>query len=43
MRILMVALGSTGDVRPYIGLGTELMKRGHTVTLCALPDFKELV
>ena len=33
MRISMVAIGSTGDVRPYVLLGKELKKRGHEVTI----------
>ena len=35
MRINMVSIGSTGDVRPYVLLGSELKRRGHEVTIVA--------
>jgi rhamnosyltransferase subunit B len=33
MHVLFVALGSAGDVHPFIGLGRALRARGHRVTL----------
>lgn len=39
MRIHMVAIGSTGDVRPYVLLGKELRRRGHQVTIVAFANF----
>lgn len=43
MRITMITVGSTGDVRPYIVLGRELRRRGHEVTIVAFSDFEESV
>ena len=39
MRIHMVSIGSTGDVRPYVLLGKELRRRGHQVTIVAFSNF----
>ena len=39
MRITMMAIGSTGDVRPFIILGKELTRRGHQVTIAAFSRF----
>ena len=39
MHIHMVAIGSTGDVRPYVLLGKELRRRGHEVTIVAFANF----
>ncbi len=41
MRISMVAIGSMGDVRPYILLGRELSRRGHQIRLLAFAPFEE--
>ena len=43
MRITMICIGSTGDVRPYIVLGRELKARGHEITICAFADFESTV
>jgi UDP:flavonoid glycosyltransferase YjiC (YdhE family) len=43
MRIAIIALGSRGDVQPYIALGQGLKKAGHTVRLIATQDFEVLV
>ena len=40
MRITMICIGSTGDVRPYLILGRELKKRGHDIGICAFSDFE---
>ncbi|GJD30498.1 O-mycaminosyltylonolide 6-deoxyallosyltransferase [Methylobacterium adhaesivum] len=39
MQIKLVAVGSHGDVLPFIGLGTELVRRGHAVILAAPAPF----
>ena len=39
----MVAIGSTGDVRPYVLLGRELKKRGHEVTIVCFDMTEKLV
>jgi len=43
MRITMICIGSTGDVRPYVVLGRELKKCGHDVAICAFADFEQTV
>ncbi len=42
MRITMLSVGSTGDVRPYVLLGQELQARGHRVTISAFPRFLDM-
>jgi UDP:flavonoid glycosyltransferase YjiC (YdhE family) len=42
MTILMIALGSAGDVHPSVGLGLEMQRRGHRVILVAPAVFEEL-
>lgn len=42
MTILMMALGSAGDVHPNVGLGLELQRRGHRVVLVAPAVFEDL-
>ena len=43
MRITMICIGSTGDVRPYIVLGRELKRRGHDVKIAAFDTFEAAV
>lgn len=43
MRITMISVGSTGDVRPYVILGKELKRRGHDVSICAFSMFEQMV
>lgn len=43
MRIVLVPLGSHGDVHPFIALGTALRRRGHDVVVIANPYFESLV
>lgn len=43
MRITMITIGSTGDVRPYMLLGRELKQRGHDVTIAAFAPFREMI
>jgi UDP:flavonoid glycosyltransferase YjiC (YdhE family) len=40
MRIALVVDGTRGDVQPMQLLGQALAARGHTVRLCAPPDFR---
>ncbi|MEU6665552.1 glycosyltransferase [Streptomyces sp. NPDC046727] len=42
MRILIATAGSRGDVAPYTGLGAELVRAGHEVTLAATEGFASL-
>lgn len=43
MRITMLTIGSTGDVRPYILLGRELSARGHEITIATFSAFEKMV
>jgi rhamnosyltransferase subunit B len=43
MKILIAAIGSLGDVFPYIGLAQGLRRRGHAVTLGAAEAFRPYV
>lgn len=43
MRIAIIALGSQGDVRPYIALGKGLQKAGNFVRLVSHENFGNLV
>lgn len=43
MRIAIIALGSRGDVQPYIALGVGLQKAGHDIRLIAHENFEGLV
>jgi len=43
MNILIIALGSRGDVQPYIALGKGLKKYGHSVRIISHQNFKELI
>ncbi len=43
MRLLVVALGSSGDVHPFVGIGLALQKRGHHVTILTNGYFESLV
>ena len=42
-RILILAVGSAGDVYPFIVIGQALRARGHEVTLVATANFQERV
>ncbi|MBD2198475.1 MULTISPECIES: glycosyltransferase [Calothrix] len=43
MRIAIIALGSQGDVQPYVALGTGLKAAGHIVRLLSHENFAGLV
>ncbi len=43
IHFLLVALGSAGDVHPFVGIGRALRARGHRVTLITNPYFQSLV
>jgi len=43
MNILMITLGSRGDVQPCIALGKGLKADGHRVTLCTCSSFEDLI
>lgn len=43
MRILVLTIGSRGDVQPYVALGKGLIVAGHKVTICTCAEFKSCV
>ena len=43
MRVCIMTLGSRGDVQPYVALGKELIKKGHTAVICTGGSFKQFV
>lgn len=42
LNVLLAAIGSYGDVHPFVGLGVALKRRGHRVTLIASGHFETL-
>lgn len=43
MNFLLSALGSAGDVHPFVALGRVLLERGHSVRLLAAPPYEARV
>ncbi|GGS66236.1 glycosyltransferase [Nonomuraea spiralis] len=43
MRVLIIGVGTRGDVAPYTGLGARLREAGHEVTIAAHEPYAELV
>ena len=43
LNVILVTLGSSGDVHPFVGIGRAMRDRGHRVTLITNPLFQELV
>ena len=43
MRIVILAIGTLGDVLPYIALGTGLKEDGHATVIATHPSFKKTV
>lgn len=42
MHVLLATVGSYGDVYPFVGIGAELKRRGHKVTLLTNEHFQAL-
>jgi UDP:flavonoid glycosyltransferase YjiC (YdhE family) len=42
MNVILVSIGTDGDIFPYVGLGAKLKDRGHNVTLAASAHYKPL-
>jgi len=42
MHVILVSVGTDGDVFPYVGLGAKLRSRGHDVTLTASAHYESL-
>jgi rhamnosyltransferase subunit B len=43
VRVFLTPVGSHGDVHPFVGLGVELSRRGHEVTVFTNGAFREVV
>lgn len=43
LKVLVLSIGTRGDVQPFIYLGQEMRSRGHEVTICALDKYRDLV
>ncbi len=43
LRVLLVAIGTTGDVYPFLGLGAALRARGHHITMATHAHFSHAV
>ena len=43
MKIAILAIGSRGDVQPFVALGCALQARGHQVVIAAAGDYEALV
>ncbi|HSU65309.1 MAG TPA: nucleotide disphospho-sugar-binding domain-containing protein [Tepidisphaeraceae bacterium] len=43
LRVLLIALGSHGDVHPFVGIGQTLRARGHDVRVVANPYFERVI
>jgi UDP:flavonoid glycosyltransferase YjiC (YdhE family) len=42
-RVAIAAIGTMGDVQPFVALAVALRKRGYSVVLCTTGDFEEFV
>ena len=43
LHIIIIAVGSSGDVHPLLGLGCTFAKYGHRVSFCTSPAFSNVV
>lgn len=43
MKILIVTIGTRGDVQPYVALGRALKGSGHEITICTCAHFEPFV
>lgn len=43
MRIVILTIGTRGDVQPYVALGRALRDAGHSVVISSTSDFKDFV
>ncbi len=43
MKIVIATFGSLGDIHPKIGLGMELLARGHDVSFCLMEFYREKI
>jgi sterol 3beta-glucosyltransferase len=43
MRVVILTVGSRGDVQPYVALGGGLRRAGHAVTLATHREFESFI
>jgi rhamnosyltransferase subunit B len=43
MKVLVIAIGSRGDVNPFLAVALKLMRNGHEVVFCASENFRQLI
>ena len=43
MKIALTTIGSRGDIQPYIAIGLELQRNGHSVAILTHPWAKRIV
>lgn len=43
MRVILIPIGSAGDVFPFLGLGQRLAARGHEIVVITNGHFRGLV
>ncbi|MGY2288351.1 glycosyltransferase [Pseudomonas sp. SDO5215_S409] len=43
MHVIITAIGSAGDVHPFVGIGRTLLARGHRVSFCTSAAFASLI
>jgi sterol 3beta-glucosyltransferase len=43
MKLLIIALGSRGDVQPYVALGVGFRRAGYDVSVCAGDNFADFI
>lgn len=43
MRIVIITIGTRGDVQPFVALGVGLKQAGHTVTICTSSRFQSFI
>ncbi len=43
MKILVIAIGSRGDVNPFLALALKLLSKGHEVVFCASENYRKMI
>lgn len=43
MKFSFITIGSRGDVQPFIALRKGLLRKGHSIRICAMKPFKDVI
>ena len=43
MKVLVIAIGSRGDVNPFLAIALKLKSKGHEVVFCASENYRQLI